>query len=647
MSGYKGLLELRTPFIALTQYHFIVVYRVTEKGVFAGDPAGGLVTIPVEKFEKQWSKNALLLKPTEAFLSYPETQASWKKYGLIFDGFRSNILELFLGTLLLFIFGVMAPLFIQFIFDGVLTSKDPTVLIALFGSMVLINTLSTMTTWARGMIMNNVAAQIDGKFSALFLGHTLHLPLNFFSVRRVGDITTRLSEVAKIRDFVTNKTLTLATNVLSVFAYGLVLSLFNYKLILVVGVLLPILVLFISKAVPKMNKINLSIYKIEAKLKSSTYEIFHGLETIKSLAGTIAARWRWEAGFIEYMTCNFRTNRISRTIAGASEFFKNLITVSVLLTAVYLYIENKLSLGQVVAVNMIIGSLLRPAIAIASDTRSISMIGLSLSRVDDLITAAVEPDVRGGQYTEMKVQGGIEFRGVTFQYGSELSPVVLDGVSLKIEPGQTVAFVGPSGSGKTTLSLMVNLLYFPTKGQILIDGIDATLIPLRTLRRQVAMIMQENGLFSGSVLDNIALGDPQPSFARAMNAARLADAHDFIGKLSEGYSTNLGESGVGLSGGQRQRINIARALYLDPPILIMDEATSALDALSEQAIVKNIKERQQKRTTVIIAHRLNTVMHADKIYVMSAGKLVESGSHAELLAAQGFYFDLFRKQINM
>ena len=226
-----------------------------------------------------------------------------------------------------------------------------------------------------------------------------------------------------------------------------------------------------------------------------------------------------------------------------------------------------------------------------------------------------------------------------------MSPIVLDRVSLHLKEGETVAIVGRSGCGKTTLAYMLNLLYAPTKGTIYIDGIATTEISLRQLRDSIAMIVQDNHIFSGSIMENISLGDPHPSFERVIEAAKGADAHDFVTKMPKGYLTKLAESGEGLSGGQKQRLNIARALYKNPRILIMDEATSALDAISEQNVVNHLKTFTQGMTTVIIAHRLNTIMHADRIVVLDAGKVAEQGTHQELVELGGHYYELFRKQV--
>jgi ABC-type multidrug transport system fused ATPase/permease subunit len=222
--------------------------------------------------------------------------------------------------------------------------------------------------------------------------------------------------------------------------------------------------------------------------------------------------------------------------------------------------------------------------------------------------------------------------------------VVLEGVSLHLDAGQTVAFVGPSGAGKSTLSYLLSRLYTPTGGRVLLQGIDVADIPLQTLRRQISMVVQDNHLISGTVLENITAGDPHPSFERAAQAARLADAHEFITQLADGYSTALKEKGGGLSGGQRQRINIARALYREPAVLVLDEATASLDALSERNIVRNLKAMKHRPTTFIISHRINTVQHADVIVVLRAGRIIEQGSHAQLLERRGYYFRAWRSQ---
>lgn len=646
-SGFRGLLKLRTPFIALMQYHFIVVYKVTEKEVVASDPARGLVTLPAAEFQKEWSKDALLLKVTPEFHKYPRSASSFGKYAVLFREHKRELAELAGASILVTLLGLISPLFMQFIFDHVLAGGNSGVLTAGALLVITLHLLSGGLEWTRNYLLAHLRGQLDQKFSALFLAHTFKLPLGFFAVRRVGDITTRLNEIQTIREFFTGRSINTVINVLYAVLYTAVIALYSLKLLVLLAVVVPIIAVVIGAFVPKVLALLRDTYRATARNQSVTFEQFNSLESLKSINAQVAARWKWEASFAETLRLRKRLEVLAASAGGLAELFSGLTKVAVLLLAVRLYLSEELTLGQVVAVNMLAGRIVEPLIAVIAEWNQLSEVGTSLARIDDVITSAPEHEPAEGRHASHRIRGDVSFQNVSFRYGSELSPLVLDGVSLDIRAGETVALVGPSGSGKTTLAYMVNLLYAPTNGRVLVDGIDTTEIPLTTLRRQIAMITQENHLFSGTILENITMGDPTPSFQRAMQAALAADAHGFIASMPDGYATRLGEGGGKMSGGQKQRVNIARALYRDPRILIMDEGTAALDAMSEKTILENIRSGDRKRTTIMIAHRLNTVMSADRIVVFRSGRIIENGTHGELLARRGHYATLFNKQLHL
>lgn len=643
-SGYGGLQRMLTPFIALTQYHFVVVYRVTDAGVLVGDPGKGMVELSKEAFIKQFSGNALLLKPTEAFYKYPQSAPTFAKYVKLIRDQRGQLAEVLAASMLVTVLGLATPVFMQVVFDHVLVGAKTGVLHLAAGAIILLHLFSGSVEWVRNYLLTHQTSRLDAKFSALFLRHTLSLPLSFFAVRRVGDITTRLGEIERVRDFFTGKSINIVIRAISAVTYCVVIGLYSLKLLALLGAALPILLGTMGVLIPRVLRNLRETYRAMAKNQSITFEQINTLETLKSIDGLVAARWRWEVSQGETLDLRRKLERLNAMTAGTSEALRGLVTIAMLLLAVYLYLEGELTVGQVVAVNALAGSVIRPVLELVVEWDSINQVGFSLARLDDVITSAVEPEPQDQAYESYRIRGEIEFRDVSFQYGSELSPLVLSGVSVTISPGETVAFVGPSGSGKSTLAYMANRLYAPTKGQVLIDGVPAESIPTATLRRQIAMVLQDNHLFSGTVLENITMGDPRPSMEKAMQAAIAADAHDFIAKMPSGYSTHLGEGGGQLSGGQKQRLNIARALYRDPTVLIMDEATASLDMVSESTIVNNLKSGSRRRTLILIAHRLNTIMHANKIVVLVRGKVAEAGTHRELLERRGYYYDLYQQQ---
>jgi len=646
MSGIKGLRKLRPPFIALCEYHFLVVYRVGEEQVTVSDPAYNEIRdIPIDEFEEMYSQNILLLKPTDEFYEYPESEPTYQKYLTLLSDSKMMVAEALGASILAFLLGLGTPLFLQFVFDQVIAEASMQVLNALAVAMIVVHLVSAGINWTRNYLLSHLSAEFDAKFSSLFLKHAYKLPLNYFAVRRVGDFTSRLRELRKIREFMTGRTLKTVVNLLSVVMYTAVIGLYDLRLLGLLLLLLPLQVAFLGYFIPKLTRNLEKTFKAYAENQSRAYEQFDSLGSLKALGTLVPARWQWETSFLEMAELRKEFQILNGIVSTGTEVLRKATELSMLVAAVYLYLDNLLSLGQVVAVHSLVQQIVGPVVSLVNEWNEFNKVGVSFARVDDVMTAATEPDTDDSEYAGFEIDGEVQMDQVMFQYGSEMSPVVLDEVNMTIEAGETVAFVGPSGSGKSTLGYMINRLYTPKEGRVLIDEIDSAEIPLETLRRQTAMIIQDNTIFSGTILEQIALGDPHPEFREVVAAARRADAHEFISSLPEGYSTSLGEGGEGLSGGQRQRINIARALYRDPTILIMDEATSALDAASEETIVENIKDRHHQQTTVIIAHRLNTIMYADRIFVLDRGNVVERGSHDELIEAKGMYYDLFRKQM--
>ncbi len=644
-SGLKAFKKMIFPAIALMQYHYVVVYEINDKYVHMSDPGVGFRKMPIDDFKAEWSGNALCLKTNNEFSSIQESGKSWTKYLKLLQHEKIDLFTAFLASVLIFIFGLGQPLFMQFLFDNVLANQNKKLLVGLAVMMILFSLLENYIKYCRNYILSLLTGKIEMKFSSLFFKQVLKLPLGFFAVRNVGDITSRIEEMAQIREFITNKTISTFLNLVTLFLYFIILYLYSPILVVVTFVMIPSFLLFLKYFGTKIRLFYNQLFVSSAKMQSLMYEQLDAALTLKSLNLNMISMWRWQHKFEKTLQEKKKFETIIAIFTGVKSFFDEFFKVVLLGVAIYLYMKEELSLGQVVAINTISGSLIQPFISIISLWDEFKQVQVSFDKVDDIFTAAPENYNDSSKSVEFK-DDTIKFENISFQYGSELSPMVLSGVNLEIKKGETVAFVGGSGSGKSTLAYMLAGLYVPREGKVKIGGVDISQVPLNRLRQKVRVVLQDNNLFTGSVVDNITFGSSTSSFIDVVKAAKDADAHDFISSLPHGYNTELGEKGNGrLSGGQKQRINIARAFYSDPEILIMDEATSSLDAVAEEKIIDAVKKRQG-RTTIIIAHRLNTISYADKIVVIDKGQVIEVGSHRELIKLRGRYYSLFKKQLN-
>lgn len=634
---------LRLPAIALMEHHFVVVFNVEEDEVLICDPGVGRLRISHEEFSRSYSGITLLFKTTDAFAKLSNDSFRFWRYLTLLKGSEKDLERAAVTVLFLFLLNLGYPLFMQLLFDEVLIKQNANLLSLFLLGFVAISSAQVAAEMVRDYLFLNFAAKFDAKFNSVFLRHAMALPVSYFAIRRTGDFLSRLDELENIRDFFSGRTFVLMVNLLSILVFGTALYLFHPYFLGIILAGIPLYAVVVVKVSAYIQQLIDQKFIAGARADSKYLEAITNLETVQSKNYSISTRWRWETEIVRGMDAERKNHYATVMSDSLLEFLEYGFSCAILLTAVYLHSVNQLTVGQVVAVGAMGTQLLGPVLSILKEWKEISAIAVSFSKVDDILSSRRE-NMRQIQ-AQHELKGEIELRDVSFRYGSEGSPTVLDHVSLKILPGESVALVGPSGSGKSTLVNMFNILYHPTEGEVLFDGQSSAGLDLESVRRQVAMILQDNSIFTGTVLENIAFGDKTPSMKRAIEAAKLADAHGFISRLSKGYLHPMTPTPE-LSGGERQRLCIARAFYLNPKILIMDEATSALDSLSEQRIIRNIEQSRRKMTTVTIAHRLDSIVRVDRIIVMVKGRIVEDGSHRALMQRRGVYYHMFRKQLS-
>jgi ATP-binding cassette subfamily B protein len=499
----------------------------------------------------------------------------------------------------------------------------------------------------RQYLLDHTANRISVALMVGFIKHTFGLPLSFFESRYVGDIVSRVQENQKIQRFLTGEALSIGLDLLTVFIYVGLMFWYSPPMAAMTLAIVPPFVILTFFATPFLRRISREVFTAGTLENSYLIQSLTGISSIRSMAIEQTVRWRWEELLNNLIKKNFSGQVVSNQLQLVSSTIQSLASTGLLWFGAWLVIQNQLTIGQLVAFNMLLGNIIQPFQRLIILWNQLQEVIVATERVNDVLEAQPEEDLehQPRQYLP-RIVGRISFNNVTFRYHPESEINILENLSFEILPEQTVAVVGRSGSGKTTLSKLILGLYLPTDGRILIDNQDVTSISLHSLRSQIGVVDQDTFLFGGTIRENLTIAHPEASLDEMITAAELAGADEFIKRMPMGYETQIGEGGGMLSGGQRQRLAIARALLGNPRLLILDEATSHLDAESERIIQNNLKKILQGRTSIIIAHRLSTVRHADMILVLDRGVLVESGTHEELIQKKGHYFYLNQQQLS-
>jgi subfamily B ATP-binding cassette protein HlyB/CyaB len=596
-----------------------------------------------DEFAALWSGRLVLIKtrlrldnPNRPFDLYWFVPAIWK--------YRKVLGEILAASFVIQLFGLATPLFTQVIVDKVLMHRSLSTLHVLASGMLIIIVFEAILTVLRTHLLAHTSNRIDVALGARLFRHLLHIPLRYFEQRRVGDTVARVRELESIRQFITGSSINVILDVLFTVLFVAVMFVYSGVLTCVALASIPLFIALSVIVRPLMRQRLEEKFDRGAENQSYLVEAVTGVQTVKAMALEPIFYRRWEEQLARYVTASFRTSHLSGIGGALGQIIQKLSTLSILWAGAYLVMDGRLTVGQLIAFQMLSNRVISPILRVVQLWQDFQQVGLSVDRLGDLINTKAEPQLNPGKMSLPPVQGAVCLENIRFRYNFD-GPEILRNVSLSIEPGTTVGVVGRSGSGKSTLAKLLQRLYLPESGRILIDGIDLQQADPMWLRRQIGVVLQENFLFNGTIRDNIAIHLPGASMAQVVEAAKLAGAHDFILEMPEAYDTQVGERGTALSGGQRQRVAIARALIANPRILIFDEATSALDYESERIIQENLGRICKGRTVFIVAHRLSTIRQADTILVLDKGQLVEQGSHNELMARPGIYHHLFSQQL--
>jgi subfamily B ATP-binding cassette protein HlyB/CyaB len=557
--------------------------------------------------------------------------------------YRHLLGEVLVASFFLQLFALVSPLFFQVVIDKVLVHRALTTLDVLVVGLVAISVFETALGILRTYLFSHTTNRIDVELGARLFRHLVALPMAYFQARRVGDSVARVRELENIRNFLTSSALTLVIDLFFTLVFLAVMFFYSPLLTWIVLGSFPFYIAISAGVTPLFRRRLDEKFQRGAENQAFLVESVTGIETLKAMAVEPQMQRRWEEQLAGYVGASFRVLSLGNTASQAVQFVSKVATAGILYFGAKLVIDGGLSVGELVAFNMLAGRVSTPVLRLAQLWQDFHQARLSVARLGDILNTTAEPIYAAGRARLPAIRGHIKFEHVTFRYRVDGQEVLSD-VTFDVPAGQMVGIVGPSGSGKSTFAKLVQRLYVPERGRVLIDGMDLAMADPAWLRRQIGVVLQENVLFNRSVRENIALADPAMPMERVVAAARLAGAHEFILELTEGYDTIVGERGSTLSGGQRQRVAIARALIADPRILIFDEATSALDSESERIIQRNMKEIAKSRTVLVIAHRLSTVRATDRIVTLERGRLVEDGTHDALIKTGGRYASLHRLQ---
>jgi len=640
----ETLAQLPFPAIAiLTNGNYVVIIRSYGANLIIDDPYRKQpFYIPLAQFQKAWSGEIILL------VRRPTIKTALQEFGMnlflpVIGKYRSILLKVLFMSFILQLFGLIAPLFMQVIIDRVLVHRSLSTLDILVAGMVAIAVFQAWITALRAYLFTNTTNKIDASLSSLLFRHVTALPLSYYEKWQVGDIVSRIREVETIRNFLTGTALTVVLDILFAIVYIGVMLTYSTTLSLTLLVVLPFFIILNLLLSPWFRRLINQRFQAAAANQSFLIEAVTGIQTVKSMAVEANFARRYEEGLVRFVKAAFSTTNLSNVAENIGGFAQQVFQLSILWIGARAVIDQKLTVGELIAFQMLAGQVIAPILRLVNTWQYFQQTRVSVDRLGDILKEPAEPAFNPNRTTLPEIQGDIKLDRLTFRYRAEGNEILRQ-ISLHIKPGTRVGIVGRSGSGKSTLTKLIQRLYVPETGSVFIDGVDLGQVEPAWLRRQIGVVLQEDFLFNGTVMENIAIARDTASLEEVKHVAVMAGADEFIMELPDGYDTKVGERGSLLSGGQRQRIAIARALLNNPKILIFDEATSALDYESERIIMNNLDQIAQGRTMLLIAHRLSTVRRSDLIIVLDRGQVVEQGTHEELVARGEYYYQMVQQQ---
>ena len=658
---FDKILEIKSPFVAHWNYdHFIVVYKVKKNKVYVADPTGGRISYTKDEFLKYWATEdiesqpsgvVLLLEPTNDFYQTENSSKNTYSNGLnyvfvYFSRHWSLVLQLVLSLIAISSIQLVAPFLTQAIVDIGIGQHDLSLIYIILLGQIILFLGRIVIDFYRRWILLHLSARINITLISGFLIKLMKLPLAFFDSKQTGDILKRIEDHNRVERFLSTSTLDILFSAFSLIILGVVLLIYNLKIFLVFFGFSIVYLIYVLLFLKKRATLDYKRFTQLANNSSTLIETIGGMAEIKLNNSQNKARRNWEVVQAQLYGLNIESNKLSQIQEAGGLFINELKNILITFLAAGAAVSGNISLGVMLSIQFIIGQLNVPINGIISIIREWQDAKLSMERIGE-ITKLNDEDTENVTYHKVVETEDIHIENLSFQYEDKGSPLVLSNINFTIPKGKITAIVGTSGSGKTTL-LKLLLKYFPVReGRIILGTVPLEETNSQSWRNKCGVVMQENFVFSDTILNNVTLSSDKPDFERFHNAIRIAHIGDFIESLPMGYNTKIGKDGVGISSGQKQRLLIARAVYKNPEFIILDEATSALDANNEKTIVQNLSEFFMGKTVLIVAHRLSTVRNAHQIVVLEEGKLAEVGDHLSLIKLRGKYFELIQNQLEL
>lgn len=624
--------------------HFVVVYSADSRNIVIADPGEGIVKYTREDFFKIWTGMLIELSPGESFEKGDETHSVINMFYELIKPQKLLFVCIFLTSVLLIAIGIATSFYFKYLLDDVFGSGVVGMLNTVSIAIIVISVLRVLVNALRTQLLLHLSRRLDINLILGYYRHVLKLPMSFFSMRKSGEIISRFMDAGKVRDSISSAVLTIMIDSVMALAGGIILYMQNRTLFLITLVIILIYgvtVTFFEKPLKSINRIQM---EDNAQLTSYLIESLNGIETVKAFNAEEKTEGETEKRFIKLLKSILKNGAINNLLSSLTGLVAGVGGIVILWVGANFVISGRMTSGQLLFFNSLLAYFVDPIKNLINLQPMMQTAVVAAERLGEILDLDVEQDRSTEEMPHTcSLKGDIEFSGIDFRYG--MRQLVLKGVSLDIPKGCRIALVGESGSGKTTLVKLLMRFYKAEKGKILINGTDIENIGLESLRRRIAYVSQDTFLFSGTIRENICIGMDDPGMEKIVEAARMARAHDFIERLPLKYDTVLEENGANLSGGQRQRMAITRAVLKSPEILIMDEASSNLDSITAGAIEDMVDELGSDVTVILIAHRLSTIVRCDRIYVMDKGEIIESGTHEQLINANGKYHDMWNVQI--